>query len=177
MTALSSERLAGSDLAQAGRKLAFVSKLRDRTRIAVEPAAPRRDIISRPDVLARRVLIIGGAAMVAISLVAWMTGIAREPGLTECRVTPASLSFASHVNATIRMRGNTACTIPIVNRRADDFQVRIPPEHGVVVMDLDRVSYRPAPQFKGRDFFMVAIRDRTARFDGTSMARVHVFVK
>lgn len=137
----------------------------------------RRDIVSRPDILARRVVLIGAAAMLAISMAAWMTGLAREPGPAECRVTPASLAFVSHVNATIRMRGNITCTIPVADGRVGEFQIKIPPENGVVTWDRGHVSYRPAPQFKGRDFFVIAMRDRAARFDGTLIARVHVFVK
>jgi len=137
----------------------------------------RQDMVRPPDILARRVVLFGAAAMLVISFAAWMAGLAREPGPAECRVTPTSLAFVSHVNATIRMRGDVTCTIPIADGRVGELQIKIPPGHGAITWDRDRVSYRPAPQFKGRDFFVVALRDRAARFDGTTIARVHVFVK
>jgi hypothetical protein len=156
MTILVPERVAASELAKAGEGFA---------------------VAARPDVLAGRVLAAGAAAMAAALFAVWSIGIVREPGLGECRVTPASLASVSPVSATIRMRGNMACAIPIALGAAGAFQIRIPPEHGSVMLDVDRVSYRPAPRFKGRDFFVVAIRDRASRFDGAAIARIHVFVK
>lgn len=139
----------------------------------------RMDFIHRPDLATQRFVTIGGALLLIAGLIVWMTGFAKGPSLAECRIFSQLPAFTPHFNATMRVRGNSPCRIPIEVQAGsiEDLQLTMAPESGVVTLDRDGVSYQPSPGFRGMDFFAFAVRGHTEHFDGTSIARVHVFVK
>ena len=79
----------------------------------------------------------------------------------------------------MRVRGTVDCPIAIKAETGSigSLRLTLPAENGVVTLAGDRVSYRPSPAFRGRDFFAIALQVRSASFQGTSIARVHVFVR
>jgi hypothetical protein len=103
-----------------------------------------------------------------------------DAGMRPCRTEPAVLASAAEVAAKMTVAHNAACAIWTKVRSAsiDDVEIATPPRHGTLALrGRSGVTYRPAPQFAGNDFFAFTLRGHADARDNMSFVRVSVTVK
>lgn len=101
-------------------------------------------------------------------------------GPAQCRTEPGVLAFGADMNATMTVSHNAACAIwtKTGNLSISDVKIAVPPQHGTLVLrGRTGVTYRPAGQFTGNDFFAFALSGRSDARDKMSLVRVGVTVK
>ena len=153
-------------------------QLRKQTAFAPSTTGAADPARSAPPDTVRRLVLAGGVVLAVVAIAAWITRGANGSNFTECQVYPPSAAFAPYVDTVMRLRGNVLCAMWLgPSDSIADVRLTMPPDNGVVTFALDSVTYRPNPAFRGRDFFAFALRGQSARFEGRSVARVHVFVR
>ena len=124
--------------------------------------------------------LFGCVALAAVAL-AMVGGPSFNAAWTgPCRTEPATLATGAVVDATMTVSNNAACAIWTkgVNTSVNDVKIAVPPQHGTLALrGRTGVTYRPAREFTGDDFFSFALRGRSAARDGESLVRVRVSVR
>jgi hypothetical protein len=97
-----------------------------------------------------------------------------------CRIEPALFAPSAELAATMTVSHNLACAIgtKIQSISTSDVKIEVPPQHGTLALrGHSGITYRPAPEFTGNDFFAFTWRDRSTARDSMSFVRVGVAVK
>jgi hypothetical protein len=144
------------------------------------PANPAGgDIVYHPDVITSRVVVAGAVLLLAALALAWTTGLANVLRANDCRAWPTLLAFGKDTEASMVVHGSIACPISLQapSLTVEELTMTQLPENGTVTArGRTGVTYRPSPNFKGKDFFAFAVRGRSAAQEGTSLVRVRVAV-
>jgi hypothetical protein len=130
-------------------------------------------LLRRPEITGCVVLIAIFAALIAIRS-------AELVGIRECRADPVALALGLDIEATMTVRGGSACALWIKGATASiaELEITSPPRHGVVLTrGRTAVVYQPERQFAGRDSFAFTLRGTSPADAGTSIARVNVNVR
>jgi hypothetical protein len=103
-----------------------------------------------------------------------------NPGIRPCRAEPAVLGSGAELAAVMTVSHNSACAIGAKTQSisASDANIEVAPQHGTLALrGRSGVTYRPAPEFTGNDFFAFTLRARSEARDTMSFVRVSVTVK
>jgi hypothetical protein len=103
-----------------------------------------------------------------------------DTSMRPCRIEPAVLGSGAELAAHMTVSHNAACAIgtKIQSISAEDVRVEVAPQHGTLALrGRSGVTYRPAPEFTGNDFYAFALRGHAQARDNMSFVRVSVTVK
>jgi hypothetical protein len=162
----STSHLAGTSTDAAGH--ALVGSMRARLASLAHTA-----LLQRPEVT-------GCVALIAIFVALIGIRSAELVGIRECRADPVALVLGLNIEATMTVRGGSACALWIKGATASiaELEITSPPRHGVVLTrGRTGVVYQPERQFAGWDSFAFTLRGTSSADAGTSIARVSVNVR
>jgi hypothetical protein len=97
-----------------------------------------------------------------------------------CSTEPALLGSGAELAAHMTVSHNAACAIgaKIQSIATEDVKLEVAPQHGTLALrGRSGVTYRPAPEFTGNDFFAFTQRGHAGARDNMSFVRVSVTVK
>jgi hypothetical protein len=151
---------------------------------ADNPTLPARasshpNVVYHPDVVAGRLIGIGGLLVLMVLAAAWSSGLASLLRSNECRSWPA-LPVFGETDASMVVRGSVACPIAVQapSLAVDELKMTTLPANGTVTArGRTGVTYRPGTNFKGEDFFAFTMRGHVAAQEGTALVRVRVTVQ
>lgn len=124
--------------------------------------------------------LFGCVALAALALAMIEGPSVNLTGARPCRTEPAVLRSGADIDATMTVSHNAACAIWTKTQSIsiNDVKIAVPPRHGTLALrGRTGVTYRPAGQFTGDDFFAFALRGRADARDRASLVRVHVTVR
>jgi hypothetical protein len=154
----------------AARLTALSKRLPARVTAAV--ASSRPSVWLRPELLGCVAL-----TSLAAAVIAW-------PGLyaatRPCRAEPMVLTPGTDLAVTMTVSHRAACSVSTraENVTIDGLDVAVAPQHGdLALRGRTGVTYRPAREFTGDDFFAFALHRRSDAGDANSLVRVHVIVR
>lgn len=103
-----------------------------------------------------------------------------DTSTSPCRTDPAPFGAGAELAMRMTVTHNAACAIgtKIQAIASNEVKIEVPPLHGTLALrGRSGVTYRPAPEFTGDDFFAFTLRGHSPARDNMSFVRVSVAVK